>query len=152
MSQHWPRWIQASVDKFMKVSVGTVYSVPVYNDFQTQPVPQVSPRLEYAINGPEINDLSAGVTFLDVQIVVLASTVKSDVNWQAMSTLQGIAQAALPGCIPVYKYGSDGIIDTQAQLGILVRQDRIRVLGMGHQDKSNTLRQVGLMANYRMDL
>ena len=150
MNQNWPKWIYASVDKCIRTALAAD-SLAIYNDFQQQPQPQVSPRLEFAINGPDISEPGASTTYLYIQLVVLVSNIRSETDWLSTPKLQGLGQKAMPGCIPVYKFGTGGD-DTQAQLGILIRDDRVKTLSLGHQDKSNVLRQIGLMANYRMDL
>lgn len=150
MNENWPRWILASVDTLIRRLITESDGLSVYNELQRQPPEQELPRLEYAINGPSIFQPST-TTFLEIQLVVLVSTSRSDTDWQAISRIQGVGQKAMPGCIPVYKYGTRSV-DDQTKLGILVRDDLVKIFNSGHQDKSNSLRQVGLMANYRMDL
>lgn len=149
MNTNWPRWIHASLDRFIKT---TITELPVYSETDQQPnSEQDASRIEWSWVGPRIVQATKNSYILRVRLIVLVTTIKDDVRGFKAYEDHGIGLKGVPACIPVYKYG-DFAGDDDSQLGILVRQDPVTDLMVGHQERTNRIRQVSVIANYRMDL
>lgn len=148
MNLNWPRWIHASLVVWMKANVA---GLPVYAETDKQPDSSETDKLEFNWIGPKILQSSQNSFILTLNLVVLVSTLKSPTNAYQAYTDQGLGLQATPTCIPVHKYGNQ-VGDDETLLGILVRQGPIIPYMVGHQEQSNRIRQVGLTANYRMDI
>jgi len=145
----WPKWIQASINTLIKTVIDQSV-LPCFADTDS-PRPNNSDRLEFSLTGPSFEEVSKDEHRIYCSLAVLVTSVKTDGNDYKLYLDQGVGQKALPTCIPVYKYGAE-VADDSTQLGILVRQGRVEVFNIGHQEPSNRVRQVGYIANYRMDL
>jgi hypothetical protein len=130
----------------------TITELPVYSETDQQPNgEQDAQRVEWNWIGPSVRQPTKSSFLLEINLVVLVTTIKSDTRAFLAYENQGIASKGVPACIPVYKYG-DQVGDDETQLGILVRKDPVTEFMVGHQEQTNRIRQVSIMADYRMDL
>lgn len=112
-------------------------------------------NLEFRLNGPNIQEVSKGCYIVDVEINILVTSIKDEMDAHKIHRNTGIAVAAFTNLINVYKYGT-GDEDDQSLLGCLIlqtgRQEAIIVTQFGQVQDTNNILVSTVEAHYRMEL
>ena len=154
----WPKWVQASVaDHFKTVATTEGFSSLVDGLEERTTAFQDSPqRLEIRINGPFIRERSKDDYIFNVTVNIL---IFSHMDGTASSVYAGtniagkMAQAA-SDLIPVYKYGAQAE-DDASRIGCLTLTSGsggVNVFHFGEVNAEDRLRQLGVDANFKMNI
>lgn len=152
MKEHINRWIFASCSKFLSDKRGTV---KLYIEGQDRSVTEEDyAQLRYS--GPFWNQYSPKDYLLRIELNILISCIKDDRDNHKIFRMTGIFEKALESSIPVYKYGTDSVIDTRAYIGCLERvlngSEEITTHHWGQVDPSIRILQSTIESHYKIDI
>ncbi len=149
--EHVPRWIKASVDKWMDANRG---SFPLYIEGSDRKTNDKTSFFELRVDGPYRTQYTRSEFSFYVEINIETTTAINEEDSHLQARMFGQAMLMLPTCIAVYKYG-DGSDDDQTYLGDLQRMDDAQDHGtevstFGQVDPNLPLIQGTIEAHYRM--
>lgn len=151
--QHVPRWIKASVDKWMTGNKGPY---PLYIEGADRKTNELRSFFELRVDGPNRVQYTRCEFSFHIQVNIEITTAINEEDSHLQVKMFGQALLMLPTCIPVYKYG-DTTDDDQTYLGDLQRLDDAHDRGtdvhtFGQVDPSLQLIQGTVEANYRIQI
>ena len=152
--QYWPRWIAASINKHFDARKG---SLPLFVEGMHRETRDEKDFLELRQDGPYLTELSKGVWRVYMEVNILIQSAMDDSNMYRIYQDVGIVVQACTD-IPIYKYGSDPLIDDGSLLGCLKvvadhrGKERIQVNHFGKINPSVPLIQATVEVHYGMKL
>lgn len=151
---NWPRWISASVSKFLK-DIAIANSIPSLVDGLEKRTTDLSQsdKAEIRVNGPYLREASKGFWVASVGVNVHLTVRMDGPNAYKLQNWCGIFLEAMSGNIPLLQLGDQS--DTGAQFGCLRIEDSkdpIRVIHFGQVDKTDLVRQSVVDARYVVEL
>ncbi len=146
MNPDWHRWVWASCLKHFDDRKGTL---PLHAEGMDRENVEDANFLEFRMNGPRIQQYSAGHFRLEVTINILIQHAMQDADAYLIQKSMGIVEEAFTVSIPVFKYGTPG---DDSLLGCFIREDEVKVNFFGQVDKTIRQLQGTVQSMYRMDL
>lgn len=159
---NWPRWIKASVAKYLYTNVASPNNLPFLVEGvneRTQEFTEAPDRAEGRVNGPFADEESHGYWRLDVDINVLVySTMNGNQkNAYYLDTIAGWFLEKMATSIPIYRMGNIGLagsLDDGTLLGCLSprsgKNDSIKVLHFGQIDRTIRTEECMVDGRYHM--
>ncbi len=152
-SEHWHRWITASVAKHFAVGLEP-REIKLFVEGFERPSEDLNEWVELRIDGPFTEEMTRGVWRLDIEINVLIC-INEDAHAYRTQIVSGIITKLFERCIDVYKYG-DEEDDDGTQLGCLVLRtdgrNKIVPSNFGKVRPDTRHLQSSVEAHYQMDL
>lgn len=154
LRQQIPRWINASIMKYLEVPVKDYNpgkcSLLVQTDITPDIIKQNDQLVVVWFDGPDLTILGPASYRYPINYTLVASTTRKGNDMYAHQRLMGLVLTMFPACIPVYRYGS-GDSDTGALVGILQQVTNPLTFGAGSPTGNLAVDQSSVSAQYRMD-
>lgn len=120
MNENWPRWFEASVHKAFKDACRTRNIIMFVEGMNRSILRDKPAYIEVRVDGPYAEELSKNFWQVDMEVNVVISTVPSQNDIYAHTTLIGIIQAMCPNPLRIYRYGSNMVeVDDGTRLGCM---------------------------------
>lgn len=147
-----PRWLYASVSKFMKENTGNTITFFEGTDRDDDPKDGV----EFRMDGPRYSELSRGYWNVWIAVNFLVSHTLNNREFHKIHTTAGVLTSALDNAIPVFKFGNGPNDNPLEKIGCLTvihdKFNRIQVNHLGQVEKDLRLQQATIEARYEMYL
>lgn len=143
INRNWPRWIYASVAKYFTDFCAT-NNLQLYIESAPIDKKSVQDWIELRIDGPNFSGRSAGEWGVTIEINIVISSAKDQVNGYRIFQNQGIVLEALTTAIPIVKLGV-GVDDDQSVITCLQlkteSKEKLKNSNFGQIDPTTQLMQ-----------
>lgn len=150
--EHLPRWVAASINKHFSDRKRGYFC---YIEGQDR-VDLRQDRFEVRYDGPYIQETSKNYFQVNVEINVLVTTIKDQIDGYKDKKMVGVAAAAFTNEIPVYKFGDTVGVDDSSLVGCLVLKtsgrEQIIISNFGLIQPSANIIQSTVEGHYQMTL
>lgn len=153
MTQHWPRWIFASISKHFD---DRKQGLPLFIEGQNRNTRDTKDFFELRVDGPRLTELTKGSWHIYIEVNILVQSAMDDLDYHRIHRNVGIAVEAMTNLL-IFKYGSK-VEDDQSFLGCLKliqdtrSRERIQVFNFGQIDVDTRLMQSAVEGHYEMNL
>jgi hypothetical protein len=120
--EHLPRWVKASVDKFIESKRGSYHLYIDANQRDTKDKPDF---FELRMDGPYVVQLSQSEYRIYIEISLEFTSTQDEKDFHKPQRMMGQALLMLAPCIPIMKYGDGSDDNSQTQLAELQRIDNL---------------------------
>jgi hypothetical protein len=144
----WTKWVILSVCEHAKTHFGSdAFYVRGLTVMEKNKPPE---KYELVYMGPDIITHNQSEATIHLVINCQVSTVRTASNLETHLRRVGKAQTLLSSCIPIYRYGSDSIVDNKSRFGQLQRCSNIETLLQGAIDPVSTIERSTVEAAYKL--
>lgn len=145
--EHFTKWLILSIAKFAQTTFGNdKFIMSGFEDAKNEEVEKYTLRFL----GPDIIEHDKdNITMCIVLNCLVATSVTPQTSERHFIRI-GKAQKLLRSCIPIYKYGSDNIIDTKARIGQLQLMSNVECANFGRFDPVSSVEKSTVEAAYKV--
>jgi hypothetical protein len=145
----WNKWIVLSLCKYSKGYFGNDYLW-----IQGEEVDKKRPaeRFELRFLGPDIISQTQDMSTLHLTVNCQIATVRTPIEIEKHLLRVGKAQCLLAQCIPVYRYGTDPILDDKSLFGHLQQISNVDTTSFGTVDSVSSVERSTVEATYKISI
>ena len=145
----WTKWVVLSIAKHAQTCFLNEYLFVQGLTFEKNKPPN---RYELRYLGPDIISQTADMSAIHITLNCQISTVRSPTNIEDHLMRIGKAQDFLTTCIPVYKYGSDTVLDDKSLFSQLQQISNVETTILGTIDPVTSVERSTVEATYKMSI